>query len=120
MLRMDTAAQLRRGRVKVERARERGRTGMGVGKKVPASREQGSLLCTPCAPGPSVEESSSCPLSLSAAAGQEPASHGAAVLEESPTSAGFERGLDYFGASQKMGGYVRSDLSKCNQISALS
>lgn len=82
--------------------------------------EQRCLLCIPCSPEPSMQESSFCSPSLTWCHGRSQCSAGEGVLEKSPTRAGFKRGLDYFRASQKTGGYVRSNLSKCNQISVLS
>lgn len=95
-------------------------TVLGDGKKVSASREQRCLLCTPCTPEPGMEERNFWSPSLSGCHGRSWRLAGCGVIEKSHTGAGFERGLDYFRTSQKTGGYVRSNLSKCNQISALS
>lgn len=96
------------------------KTGLGEGKIVPVIREQGCLLCIPCTPEPSMKESSFCSPFLTRCRGRSQGSAGVGVLEKSPTRAGFKRGLDYFRTSQKTGGYVRSNLSQCSQISVLS
>lgn len=91
-----------------------------VGEEGPCPRGAGVSSLPPCTPEASMEESSFCSPSLSGCRGGSRCLAGSGVLQKSPTGAGFERGLDYFRTSQKTGGYVRSNLSKCNQISALS
>lgn len=91
----------------------RGRKSLPLGSR-------GIFSAPPCTPELSMKESSFCSPSLSGCCGGSRCLAGGGVLEKSPTRAGFERGLDYFRTSQKTGGYVRSNLSKCNQISALS
>lgn len=96
------------------------RTVLGEGEMVPVIRQKECPLCSPCTAELSVQESSFSSPSLTQCHGRSQCSAGEGVLEKSPTRTGFKRGLDYFRNSQKTGGYVRSNLSKCNQISVLS